>query len=145
MTAQLSDAERTQIEHACARLVIEANLCLDEYRHERLLELYAPDAVVDSPLGLMRGHAELKRYYDSRERGATIRHVISNLLIEVKDAKDATGIAYYSFYYAPAGAALPAPLGAPKALGVHRDCFVRLAGGWRFANRKISNVFRAAD
>jgi hypothetical protein len=141
----MTDLERLQIEHACARLVIEANRCLDEFDHERLLALYLPDAVVESPLGLMRGHAELARWYASRERGAAIRHVISNVLIEVEDADHASGTAYYSFFHAPAGAPSPAPIAGAKAIGVHRDRFARTAAGWRFAHRTLTNIFRAAD
>jgi hypothetical protein len=137
--------ERLRIEHDCARLVIQANLLLDEFDHERLLQLYLPDAVIDSPLGLMRGHAEIGRWYDSRERGASIRHVISNVLIEVEGAERASGTAYYSYFHAPKGAPSPAPIAGARAIGVHRDRFARTPAGWRFAHRTITNVFRAAD
>ena len=65
-----------------------------------------------------------------------IRHIVSNCVIDVLSASEATGHSYLTFLAAPQ-AATPLPLTpGPIHVGEFRDHFVKTAAGWRFRERK---------
>ncbi len=142
----MTDLERMAIEHACARLPILFHNYVDTFEHDKLLQLFAPDGIWDQVLlGMLRGHAEIKRYLDAKITTAITKHVVSNVAIEVVDRNRATGIAYYTYYHAEPGTPLPAPLPGPMAVGHYIDEYVRTDAGWRFSARRPRNIFQAAD
>jgi hypothetical protein len=142
----MTDAERQAIEQACARLPVLFHNYVDAFEHDRLLELFATDGVWDQVFkGELRGHAAIKGYLDSKNTTITTMHMVSNVAIEVIDKSHARGIAYYAYYHAEPGVALPAPLRGPTAAGRYLDEYVLTEKGWKFAARRPKNLFQAED
>jgi hypothetical protein len=72
--------------------------------------------------------------------------VITNSVVDVLDAENATGLCYLSLYRKlEAAGPEPAPLEGPALIGVYHDTYRRTAQGWRIAHRSLSTTFRRPD
>jgi 3-phenylpropionate/cinnamic acid dioxygenase small subunit len=108
---------------------------LDSGDVEGLVACFTEDGALQSPaVGEYRGHAAIRafasRFAAYRQRGAQLRHVISNLLIETEgDAGQAR--CYLAVFETRDGQS--------RLLGPGRyDCRLRRdATGWRFAHRLV--------
>jgi ketosteroid isomerase-like protein len=145
----VDELQRLLIEAACLRLVTHYCRSIDVHDHEGVLSVFAPDALWNHPeQGVLRGHEGIRGFLTSparRNNTALMRHVISNLQVEVIDADRAKGLCYWTAFLAlDAGAAGTASARAPFSIGEYQDEFVRNGGEWRIAVRSMRNVFRGA-
>ena len=70
------------------------------------------------------------------------RHVCTNLLIDVIDENNATGVVYVTLFRHDGDPARRVSYrGLPDVIGEYRDSFVRTAEGWRFKRREIHVSF----
>lgn len=125
--------ERRAIEQDCARLVaLYANLN-DAGRWDDVAALYASDGRMARPTApddwIVGRDAILTAFLSRPAR--TTRHVCSNVVIDVVNAREATGESAMLLFTGE---------GAPK-VGSFHDRFVAVEGEWRFAERRGSLTF----
>lgn len=96
----MEDIERRLIEFECARLVTAYSHRVDLYRDagvgERVADLFSADGAFVSPMGTMKGRAELVEGFQrlSDANTSVTRHVCANALCEVVDEDHAEGVVY---------------------------------------------------
>ena len=125
----MTDAERFQIEWACARLINLYATLNDQARWDEVVELYAPDGLMTRPTAPDQpivGHEALLAAFKARPPRTT-QHVCANIVVTVEspDAASATSAML-----------LFTGVDAPPLVGTYRDRFVRLNGRWLFAERR---------
>ena len=80
-----------------------------------------------------------------RPRDLIVRHVISNVLIEVIDEDNATGVTYLTVYRhrGPPPQHGPARLAGVHMVGVSYNRLVRESGAWKIGEKRTSRTFDA--
>jgi hypothetical protein len=141
----MTEIERLLAENACQRLCLDYAHFGDSGKPEALAALFTEDGEVKLPTGTSKGRAAIAD-------GATptpnlvMRHVMSNIRIDVESADNASGVAYLRLYYAmrkgDKGPAMTKAL-SPRIIGAYHDRFVRTAEGWRFASRDFEIALMA--
>ena len=116
-------------------LFVRYTTALDRGDVETLVDCFTPDASLDSPaVGRHSGHAAIRafaeRFARFHERGAQLRHVISNLAVEI-DGDHARATCYLLNVLTRNG---NSKLLAP---GRYECDLVKSAGKWRFQRRVV--------
>lgn len=132
----MDPVEKIVIEHECARLVHAYCQFVDANDYERLVPLWAEDAVWHTLAGPARGHAQIRKQLESRDPGVLGRHHCTNVLIDVIDASNAHGRSYFAFYRGVPVAKGPTLLKGPLFVGEYVDQFKLTSNGWRIASRR---------
>jgi hypothetical protein len=134
--------ERTLAEAACARLLAAYAHAVDRYDHAAVIELFARDAVYESPSGVLRGRGAIAAYFERKDRRARGLHVYADVLIDVDDASHARGSSVVTFYSDPQPpAAGPSATAPPSVIARVHDRFVYEDAAWRFAHRAVEILF----
>lgn len=134
-------AERIAIEHECAKLVQRYCILVDDFRHQELVALWARDGLWETWKGPLSGHAAMLAYLDAKPQTDTTIHMAHNIVIDVVDANNATGVATFAYY----GTSRDDPKATiPRVVGRYFDRFVRTDDGWRFVHRRTDMTFRAS-
>ncbi len=142
----MTDLERMLIQHQCADLVVRFHVYIDEFEHDKILSLFAADAVwYHKFAGTLRGLDQIKGYLDSKRTNITTQHVTTNVVIDVVDGTRARGSCYYTYYHSEPHTPVPILLNGPTAVGRYRDEFVLTEQGWRFSMRNPENLFEATN
>ncbi len=132
------------IEAACRDLLHGYALCADNFEDEALVQMFAREARLLLPNTTpFAGRAQIGAFLASRDRAVPTRHVITNVLIEVRDAVHAAGISYFTVYRQVANMPAAQTL-LPFAVGEYQDEFVLEENRWRFASRDIRFAIRTA-
>ncbi|MGH9016357.1 MAG: nuclear transport factor 2 family protein [Acidimicrobiales bacterium] len=116
-------------------LVVRYNSYGDSALFDRMLELFAPDAVLEIGTEIHRGQEEIRqalsgvptRTSSPQGRPAYLRHCTSTHQIDLADEATATGRCYFSVLTA-AGL---------DHWGRYLDDYRVLDGEWRFARRRV--------
>jgi hypothetical protein len=141
----MDDLERLLIESACTRLVHEYCRRIDFGEGGRVAELFTDDGVWEGAGSPMRGTPAIRDGFAPLERSGAplMRHLVTNVTIDVVDPDTATGLTYWINYRGKRSAddTGPVPSGPPRFAGEYRDRFVRTPDGWRFAHRQASVTF----
>ncbi len=116
-------------------LFVRYTTALDRGEVETLVDCFTPDGSLDSPaVGRHSGHAAIRafaeRFAEFNRRGSQLRHVISNLAVEIEDDR-ATATCYLLNVLTRDG---KSRLLAP---GRYECDLVKSAGQWRFQNRVV--------
>lgn len=124
-------ADRLAIED----LFVRYTTALDRGDVETIVQCFTPDAVLESPVvGAYRGHAAIRefaaRFARFREAGAQLRHVISNLAVEL-DGERARATCYLLNVLTRDGRS------QMLAPGRYECDLVKLGGGWAFQRRVV--------
>lgn len=140
----MDDMQRLLIERACARLVTEYCHLVDHGEAAKIAEQFVEDGVWASARDVRTGREAIAKSFQKRQdnTGRMSRHVCSNLLINVIDENNATGVVYLTLFRHdgdPARRVSPSQL--PDVVGEYRDSFVRTAQGWRFKRREVHVSF----
>ena len=134
------------IEHACMKLQRQYGVFADRGDIEGFTHLFAPDgsvAVPEAPPFV--GHDAIRASITAlTAQGVTMRHVLTNNLVDVVDDSTATGVSYLVVYNSTAApdANGQRPVAPPATVGEFADAFCRTADGWRFRSRVLTRVFR---
>ena len=143
----MTELERMLAERACERLCLDYAFHADKGDMATLAKLFTEDGELVLPQGTSRGHAEIGRAPPPNPR-LVMRHVNTNLRIEVDGPDSAKGTAYIALYAAlrdgETGAA-KAKLVAPRMIGAYVDTFVRTPDGWRFKQRAFDAALELAS
>lgn len=142
----MTDLERMLAEHACAKLQRQYGVFADHGDIEGFVGLFAPDgsvAVPEAPPFV--GHDAIRGSIKALvEMGVTMRHVLTNNVVDVIDAETAEGVSYLVVYNStgPVDARGTRPVEPPATVGEYRDMFRRTPEGWKFQTRVLTRVFR---
>ena len=134
------------IEHACMKLQRQYGVFADRGDVEGFTNLFAPDgsvAVPEAPPFV--GHDAIRASIEAlTAMGVTMRHVLTNNVVDVVDETTATGVSYLVVYNSTAEAdeSGQRPVAPPATVGEYADTFRRTAEGWRFQSRVLTRVFR---
>jgi len=136
---------RQRIEHECTRLVLSYAHFADTFQDEAFAALFTEDGLLHRGDGPLVGRAAIRAAMGQRRRDAVVRHVMTNILVEVVDDRNATGIATLTLYRHFGSSALPAPMMAPEMIAHYHDRYALTAEGWRIAERRAVVAFRHPD
>lgn len=139
----MTDHERMLAEHACQRLCIAFHVNVDAYRHDHIVALFVADATWHHKSGLLEGQEAIASYLEGKSTYPLVRHLVTNVLIDVADADNASGVAYVTVFYAEPAPGLPPLLQVPTVLATYHDTFRRTDEGWRFASRRPELTLQA--
>lgn len=143
----MDDIERMLIERACARLVTEYCHFVDHGEAGKIAGQFTDDGIWASATDVRTGREAIERSFQKRQANTArmSRHVCSNLLIDVIDENNATGVVYLTLYRHDGDPGRRvSPSDVPDVIGEYRDTFVRTAEGWRFKRRDICASFTKA-
>lgn len=138
--------ERLLAERECEKLQVRYALTADRGDAEGFTALFAPDASIVIPeYPPFTGHAAIHASLVGLARlGVTMRHVIVNQHVDATAPEAAEGICYLIVFDDPGAADANGhwAVRPPSTIGEYRDRFVRTAEGWRFAERRLTRVFK---
>ena len=139
----MTDIERLLHEHACARLCIEFAHFIDAREHERFLDLFTDDGVLDRLGEVFDGKAAIADMLAARSPQLFTRHLCTDIVVDVHSDTHASGSSRALFHKAMTGTQTGYPLtceGAP-AVAEYHDCYSRVSGRWKLARRVIRLAF----
>lgn len=141
----MDDQTRRAIEWDCQQVLIRFINDLDARDYEKLAALMAPDGQWFRPDGPARGPEGVLAACRARPApsGLIIRHVISNIVVDVIDADHAHAVTYLTVYRHEAAAApqLPVPLAGPYMVGISTNKLARTPEGWRITEKRTTRLF----
>lgn len=143
----MTPAERQAIELACSRLVNQFAVYNDLGRHDELAELFTDDgryARPTAPANFVEGRANLLAAFKARPRDKLVRHLVTNILIEVTSPATAKGFSYVTQYSGSTDtpAATHGWQANPSQLvGEYSDEFVLTPAGWKIRQRSGKLIF----
>lgn len=141
----MTAGERESAERACERLVHLFVHAVDHRQYDVLRQVLAPDTVFDRLGQRIEGLEGILAYMASRPPELYVRHVCTNILIDVEAEDAASGSAYFTFYRHQGPAPDPragAPCAGPALMGEYHDSFRRTSEGWRIAFRAVELCFK---
>lgn len=145
----MTEIERLLIERACTRLQTLYCIHADNCAVDDFTALFAADGSVTVPEHPpFVGHPAIRASMQAlADLGVTMRHVMSNSLIEVHSDTSATGLCYLTAYGSvlPADATGSRPMEQPGTVGHYTDEFTRTPHGWRFKSRALTRVLRKTN
>jgi hypothetical protein len=124
-------ADRLDIE----RLIYRFFLHLDERRYADLCALMAPRGVWHRQGKALQGPDEVLDALKLRPAGATTRHLITNVIVDITGAASAEATHYLAVFFhgADTPPSLPVRIELPRHISIFSEKFVRTADGWRVA------------
>lgn len=138
----MDELQRLLAERACERLVALYARCVDLRKGEGLGELFTEDGVLDVTGTPLAGRAAIEAALAAGIRGRLMRHVCTNVMVEVTGEDRATGTCYLTAYVQAPG---DETLSLPAVMGEYHDEFRRTAEGWRITHRHFQPALRRAD
>ena len=142
----MDEDRRRAIEWDCTRTLTGFINALDAGDYETMAGLMAENGVWVRPGGDAVGPAGLLEAMKDRPRDLIVRHVVSNVLIDVIDEDNATGITYLTVYRhrGPPPQDGPARLAGVHMVGVSYNRLVRESGAWKISEKRTSRTFEGS-
>ena len=142
----LTGGSRRAIEADCRRVLLSVFRDLDEFAYQRLVEQFTVDGRWRREGRELAGRAQIRAALEARPRNQVVRHLITNLIIDVESPSRARASAYNTAFRAldTTPAALPAPITAPLGLWVLDGTLVCQADIWLIADLRQSQQFSFA-
>lgn len=125
--------DRLVAEQDIARLITQFGLLNDSGDWAGVAAMFIEDARFGRPAGgdPVLGRDAIRASFESRPPRKSC-HLITNIVVDVLTADEATARSTLVLYAAPAGAT---EAGSPALIGGFRDRLVRKPDGWKFAER----------
>jgi SnoaL-like domain len=136
--------ERMLVEQQCRDLVTRLVHYYDHGDAEAAASLFIPDGTWVKSRVPYRGRAAIIDSFAAQPSNLVMRHVTSNILIDVVNGTYARGVTYYLAYVGRRdrdSSETELPLEQPGALGEWYDTFEETTEGWRFARREGKRIF----
>ena len=141
------DLDRLDIERACTRLINYYVQALDSGDYELAASCFTDTGTRSIGNRVAKGRDQILEAMRSMGTGRVSCHVVTNILIEVQNAKRALGSSVLLLWrregVALGGGALPGT--TPSLIARNHDEFVLMPDGWKFQSRSSQPLFRAAD
>lgn len=139
--------ERRAIEWDCAQLLARFYRCLDERAYRETADLFVEDGEWLRMGELLSGRDKILRVLEQRSESVAIRHLLSNVLVDVDSPESATVHAYVTVFIHRGGepAASPATLEHPVAIWSLRVRCVAVEGVWKTQSHRGDRVMVRRD
>lgn len=127
----------------CQQTVLRFTAAFDAHNFSEMAEHFAPDGIWMRAEGPCHGHAGLQEFGRKRSAQILVRHVVSNIRVDILDAQHARATSYITVYrhdFADA-VKLPAPLHV-DLVGEYVDELQLIGGRWLISRRTGSAVFK---
>jgi SnoaL-like domain len=139
----LTNAQRTEIERACERLIYAYTRALDLGDLSGAADLFTEHGSLARPMArdqIIQGRETIRASLLTRPKTLLTKHLMSNVLIEVESPLRASGTSYLTMIATTpqAGATEPYLSAGPLYFGEFRDRFVLEDGVWKFSERRGS-------
>lgn len=135
--------QRMRCEHECARLSQDFAWTVDRGHHDAFIALFAPEGALERAGEVLRGPAALRRFLEAMPINRTMRHLCSNIRIDMIDERSAKGTSAVMMVHALVARDTPLPLPAAVPLvAEYEDEYVLTNDGWRFQYRNTVIVFK---
>ena len=136
------EAERA-IEWDCAQVLTRFFNDFDQWRYADMADLFAEDGVWLRQGQALAGRAAILAALAQRSTTQRVRHVVTNLQIDVIDADTAASLLYVTAYRHDSGAmeAQPPRIRAPYLLLVVPGRLRRTKAGWKIARMEMNRAF----
>ena len=122
---------------ACRQLVERFHACVDDRRASAAAELFAADAVIETPLGSARGSSEISNALAAREGSPrTTVHIVGSFDFRLASDDDATAAGSLVIY----GGASGEIDRTPEALARYAVAFRRATDNWHIARLEVRLV-----
>lgn len=143
MPASLTDAERTAIERACERLILDYSRALDLGDMNAAADCFAAHGSFARPMTpeqVIEGREAIRASLLTRPRTLLTKHLATNVMINVEDRDHASGLSCLTMISTTPteGTRPPWVSQGPIWFGEMQDRFVREAGQWKFLARRGS-------
>ena len=142
MAHDLSREAKRAIEWDCTQLLTRFFNAFDAWRYDDMVAAFAPQGVWHRAGKALTGGAILEAL-DARSRTQTVRHVVSNIQVDVVDAEAADFVLYVTAYMHDSGtkATKPPKISSPYLLLVVPGRLIRLGGDWKIASMHMNREF----
>lgn len=134
------------IEWDCQKLVRQYYRHVDQREFDKACALFTEDIDWWSMGVQMHGRDEILKSLPPSLGKGTIRHVVTNMVVNVVDEDHAESNFYHTIYFQPEAEFEthdgPIPFEGPHRTHDQHDWYVRTDDGWRIARRLSHIVFR---
>jgi hypothetical protein len=131
------------IEWDCAQTLIRFFNYFDQWRYEDMADLFAPDGVWHRAGKSLSGKDVIVGELNKRSRTQTVRHVITNIQVDVTSEATAEILLYVTAYIHDSGvkATKPPKIQMPSLLLVVPGQMVKRDDGWKIASMSMNREF----
>lgn len=137
--------ERT-IEWECQKVLRQYYQLVDQRRYKKAAKLFTPDIEWQAFGVNLKGREEILSGLIGGLANGTIRHIITNTIVNVIDENHAISRSYNTDYYAPdlklEDSAKPLPFSGPHRIEDNYSELQRVDGNWLISKRDIKLIFR---
>jgi len=136
--------QRLQIVEACRDLATRLTYHSDHEEFDKAVTFYHVEGVWVRNGVPLTTHAAIRAAMSDRKPGTLLRHLLTNIMIDVLDQNSAKGVIYYLAYRHRAeseSALAPRPMHLPFSMGEMHDEYVRTQAGWKLMHRKVKRCF----
>ena len=135
---------RMQIEHACARLIKVYCNSIDAHDVDRLIGVFAKDAVWQRPGNPpLNGLSAIREFVDHHGAGETSAHYVTNIVVDVEDENHASSNGYALVFRGHGSAATgPLPMSLPRLVVHYQHKFIRTGEAWYIKYMETRWLFR---
>lgn len=139
--------ERRAIEWDCAQLLARFYRHLDDRAYRETADLFLKDGEWLRMGELLSGRDRILSVLEQRSQSMAIRHLLSNVVVDVDGADSATVQAYVTVFIHHGGATMasPATLEQPLAIWSLRVRCVPVGGVWKIQSHWGERVMVRAD
>jgi hypothetical protein len=131
------------IEWDCAQNLTRFFNYFDQWRYEDMAGLFAPDGVWHRAGKALQGESVIVAELNKRSRTQTVRHVITNIQVDVQDEATADFLLYVTAYIHDSGtkAVDPPTIQMPSLLLWVPGQMVKWNGQWKVASMSMNREF----
>jgi SnoaL-like domain len=142
MACKLSRETTRAIEWDCTQLLTRFFNAFDAWHYDEMAAMFAPDGVWHRAGQELQGAAILLAL-NARSRTQTVRHVVTNVQVDVRDASNADFLLYVTAYMHDCGvkAIKPPKIESPYLLLVVPGTLVRAGNCWKIASMSMNREF----
>ena len=143
MTGTMNRETARAIEWDCAQNLTRFFNYFDQWRYDDMAALFAPDGVWHRAGKALQGASVIVAELSKRSRTQTVRHVITNIQIDVADDSSAEFVLYITAYIHDSGAKAvdPPKIQMPSLLLVVPGQMVKWDGQWKIASMSMNREF----
>jgi hypothetical protein len=138
------DVERG-IEWDCAQVLLRFFDAFDGWNYDGMAALFAPEGVWHRAGKALAGRDAIVTEMHRRSTTQVIRHVVTNLIVDVMDTDHAEARLYLTAYRHDAGEprATPAPMKVPAMLLVVSAGLIKTSDGWQVLQMTMQREFES--
>ena len=131
------------IEWDCAQLLTRFYNYFDQWRYEEMADLFGPEGVWHRAGKALQGKDVIVAELNKRSRTQTVRHVVTNVQVDVKDAASADFLLYVTAYIHDSGvkADKPPKIQMPALLLVVPGQLAKRDSVWKIISMSMNREF----